>query len=130
VKERVLTSPSLSPADLLAELEKAGVKSKLGSVASIKLDFLATLRAAKKLNMLKKPLAANISDAKAVRTGTALLACVNEVVLQHPDYDLKQLCEALNKAGHKGFSTPSISASKAAIIESIQVMKEGKAFSV
>jgi hypothetical protein len=132
LKEIVLKDPALGNDDILAQLAKQGIKSTAPSVGSIRLDFMATLRAAKGINKLTDQVAKRVPDAKAnARKSTAVLKTINEIIIEHPDYDLNQIKEALkgkvDKAVLQTTGVAGLSATRAAIIESLTVMREGKA---
>lgn len=126
VKCAVLADPTASVEIVLASLPK-GVSSTKGSTGSIRMDFLATMRAAKAMTKLKADIAKRVPEAKSTRAASAVLDAVNRIVIENPDLDSKAVIEELKVRGHRGASNGSISASRAAIIESMAVLKVGGA---
>lgn len=132
LKEIVLKDPALGNDDVFAQLAKQGINSTLQSVGSIRLDFMATLRAAKGLNKLADQVAKRVPDAKAsARKSTAVLKVINEIIIEHPAFSVDEIKDALKtkveKAVLQTTGVTGLSATRAAIIESLTVMREGKA---
>lgn len=125
VKVCVLANPTMAPKDVLAKLVADGLQSKEGSTASIRQDFLVTLRAAKNLNKLSKELAQLIPDGKGNRKSSTALLLYNELIIKNPQITEKELYEEMKKLGHQTAGQGSYPA----IRESLAVLREGKALS-
>lgn len=129
IKEVVLKNPTMSAQEIMDNLTEANpdFSSSIPSINSIRLDFLATVRAAKGLGLLKDAIAKKIPDPKTQRNATALLSAVNVVVIEAPELLVPAVVIKVKEKGFKGFTPASVSASRAAIIESMKVMQEAKA---
>ena len=131
VKSLVIQNLTMPADQVLRALAEQGIESSIDSVTSIRLDFLATVRQAKIMGKLTDKVAKLVPEAKAnSRNSSTVLAAINQIVIADPKLETKDVIDKLKANVSKEIrerAGTDVSASRAAIVESLTVLKEYKA---
>lgn len=131
VKSLVIQNLTMPADQVLRALAEQNIESSIDSVTSIRLDFLATVRQAKIMGKLTDKVAKLVPEAKAnSRNSSTVLAAINQIVIADPKLETKDVIDKLKANVSKEIrerAGTDVSASRAAIVESLTVLKEYKA---